>query len=155
MTNRQKLSLLGAALMTAFAAGRFSTPVKIKTEIKTVEVEKKSDEDKKNLDTHKETVVTETSKPDGTKQVVTQTTEDVKERTDDTTKADTQTATDSTKLQERSSQPVTLSALGGISLGTGVPTFGGSVTKPILGPVTMGLWALSNGNAGVSVGLTF
>jgi len=36
-----------------------------------------------------------------------------------------------------------------------VPTFGGSVTKPILGPVTMGLWALSNGNAGVSVGLTF
>ena len=140
------------ALLTAFAVGRWSAPEKVK--IQTVTVEKKTDDKKVNTDDNKVTTITETDKPDGTKTKVTvisdkKDTQVVDKKTDDLT----QTVT---KEVDRSTSKVTISALAALNVSKlGVPIYGASVTKPILGPITVGAFGLQNGTVGVSLGLSF
>lgn len=161
LTTRQRIAVAGVALLTAFAFGRYTTPVKVKIETKTVEVEKKTEDQKEdvNRDKHLITTTTETQLPNGTKILMTKTEEDDKSNTKTDTKlvqSDSITSTAS-KETTRGSSPVTLSLLGGIplSLSSVTPIYGASVTKPVFGPVTIGIWGLSSREAGASVGLTF
>lgn len=159
ITRKHKIAAVGVGLATAFAAGRYTLPTKIKTEIKTVTVEKivykKAIESQKN--THKKTMVVEIIKPTGEKQTTTVTTDesvsDKKTVADKTT--DTIQKQDAKQEVTGSVSKVTISALGGVNIETGLPTYGASITKPILGPVTVGIFGLSNGTAGASVGITF
>jgi hypothetical protein len=152
MTTKTMVIIGAVALLTAFAAGRWSAPQKVK--IQTVEVEKKTDDKKVDKDDHKVTVITEVDQPNGTKTKTTTIKDDsdtkvVDKKTDDTT---TKTTID----VEKSSSKVTISALAALNVTKpGLPIYGASITRPLLGPVTMGVFGLQNGTAGVSVGLTF
>lgn len=161
MTTKTKIIIVSVSLATAFAAGRYSLPEKIRIETKTVEVEKKSDS--KDTDaqknTHKKTITKETIKPDGTKTVTTVVTDDSVASTKTIDKQVDLTNKDISSVSEKShsSDKVTISALGGVSFNSSTPVFvyGASVSKPILGPITVGLWGLSNASFGASAGLSF
>ena len=137
----------------SFASGRFTTPTKIVTEIKTVEVIKvvKDTEVKKK----KRTVIV--VKPDGTKEVVIDETTDKqqKETTDKDKKTDSKT-----EKEKGSDHPTTISLLGGYSLQSSTPVFGLSLYRPVLGPIGIGIWVITPTNApnptiGGSIGLSF
>jgi hypothetical protein len=159
LTTRNKIILVVVYTAIAVAAGRYMTPEKVKVETKIVEVEKKTDdkdvakEDVK----HKHIVVTQDSKPSGETIVTTDTTyddkdsEDSKEIKTDTSSKDEAVVKETVYNNGR----VTLSALGGINLSTLAPVYGASIVKPIVGPVAVGIWGLSDGSCGVSVGLQF
>lgn len=147
---KTKIILIVLALLASYGFGRWSAPEKIKTTDTT-----KTDV---NRDKHKKTTITETEKPDGTKEKKTTITED----TETTKKVDNEKTSEIT----RASAKVTISALAGtgINLQPGGPTltpvFGLSMSKPILGPITVGVWGIGvygfgGGAAGASVGLTF
>lgn len=147
---RNKIILAIIALLAAFAFGRFSAPETIKT----VEVEKKTADTVIDKDKHKDTIVIEVIKPDGTKTITTQIKEDTKTNIDKHIEMDKSKTTEET----RSSSKVTIQALAGANVThlTSDPlVYGGSISKPILGPVTLGAFGLSNGVAGFSMGLTF
>lgn len=151
METKYKVGIVVVVLLTTFAAGRYSVPEKVKIETKIVEVEKKVVEDKKA--THKTTKIITIQKPDGTKETDETDVEDTK--TDDKTHDDTKTDSDVVKEVIKGSDKVTISALLGVDLRLGTPIYGGAITKPILGPITLGIFGLSNASIGGSVGLTF
>lgn len=159
MTRRTKIIIVLIGLGTAFAVGRYTVPEKVRIETKVVEVEKKSsvaDIDLKR-DKKKNTTITETKKPDGTITTVTTVTEDTKtDKQDKTTTNDNITTnSDSVNSVVRGGSKVTISALGGLDFSSGKPVFGACLSKPVLGPITIGVWGLSNASGGASVGLTF
>lgn len=85
---------------------------------------------------------------------------DGKKTTTETTEVDTHVSTDTKKSVEVTVKPVTpvinFSALAGVEMNNKYqPLYGISVSKEIIGPVTGGLWALSNGTLGVSIGVNF
>lgn len=168
LTTKQILIASLGLLLLGAAFGRFTTPEKVRVETKTVtvEVEKKQEQQKTNTDTdrdrHRETTTTEITKPDGTREVVTHTTDDTK--TDRHTDQVKNTDTESTKNESastmkevtRGSSPVTVSALLGVKLSLSSPVvYGAAVSRPILGPVTVGAFGMSDATLGVSLGLTF
>lgn len=160
MTDHQKLALVVIILtLTSFATGRWTAPVHI--EIKTVEVEKKSETQATDVDkdARVETTVTEETKPDGTKTVITQkVVENNVNKETEVTKTDENVKNSSQITESGSKSKVTISALAGFKPSdlTSGPSYGMSVTRPILGPITLGLFGLTNpGVYGVSVGLTF
>ncbi len=152
MSQKYKLIFIGGALVLAFTSGRWLAPTKVVTEVKTVEVEKKTDTTKTNTNEHKTTVIT--TKPDGTSQtVITDDTHTGSKTTDTTSITNT---SDTTKEVTRPSSKVTLSALGGVDIhNLSTPIYGVSISKPILGPLTAGAWGLNTGAVGVSIGLSF
>ena len=64
-------------------------------------------------------------------------------------------ASESEKIVEKSSGVLSLSLLGGIDIHDPTPTYGISVTRSVIGPVTIGLWGLNNGTVGGSIGVNF
>lgn len=160
MTTKQKVIISVVALGTAFAMGRWAAPTKVKIETKTVEVEHKTDTVKSDLDLnrHRETTTTTIKKPDGTVETTTKVVEDTnanKTRQEQDTDQVNKTSSQSKEVTYSQSK-VTVSVLAGLSV-SGIPTpvYGASVTKPILGPVTVGFWGLSDRTLGASLGLTF
>lgn len=165
-TTKIKIGVAVVYSAALVAVGRYTTPEKVKIETKTVTVEKvvyKDKEDDKEKK-HEHTVVKEDKKPDGEVLTTTDTTyDDNKEdkKTDDTI-TNTSTTQDNIKEVTRGSAPVTISALGGVYINGITPVYGLSVTKPILGPLTVGIWGITSTNpsvvgpsCGLSVGLTF
>jgi hypothetical protein len=154
METKTKIIIVSIGLIAAFAVGRWAAPEKVRIETKVVEVEKKVEDTKKDVVKHKETHTVK--KPDGTEE--TTTTEDTTTKSDKHDTDSTTTETDTTKEVTRGSSKVTVLALAGlpVSFNTAVvPIYGVSVSKPILGPITIGAWGLSNSTAGFSIGLTF
>lgn len=158
MSDKAKVGIAIAALLTAFAFGRFTTPVQVKTEIKTVEVERQVEIKDTDRAKHQETTTVEVKKPDGTVETTTKvvldshTNQKVKEVQTDSE------SSDQTKQVTRSSSPVTILALAGMDVfhaAASKPVYGLSVSKPTFGPVTIGIWGLNTGTAGASLGLTF
>lgn len=156
-------------LATAFAFGRYTVPETVRTETKIEYIEKKTTEtdEKKNtkLDTNRHTVTTKTEevRPDGTKLITTKT-EEVENKfreTERTTsikeQVDKQLNEERLKLVESARDRVTISALAGVTVtNLAQPiVFGGHISKPLLGPITVGVWGLSNATAGASLGLQF
>jgi len=151
MTTRTKYLLAALAVLVAFATGRWSAPDHIK--IQTVEVDKKTDNKKVEDDTHKTTTITETQKPDGTETTITVITDDsIDKITDKSTEDDEKTTT---KEIDKSS-PTTLSVLGGIKpFSSSSPIYGAQVYRPVIGPLGIGVWGLTNVTVGASIGISF
>lgn len=130
------------ALLIGGAFGYYLMPSKIVTETKVVTVEKEVQ-----VDTHKTTVTVE--KSDGTK-----TTTTVDNSVVNTTQ-DTQSTDNKTVKTNISKNVLNLSALAGYSFSTLSPVYGLEVSKNLLGPITSGLWAMTNRSCGLSIGLNF
>lgn len=162
MSTKVKVIIVVASLGTAFALGRYTVPTKIKTEIKTVEViktitVKDTSADKK---VHKETTTTESTKKDGTKETKTIVVEDSDFKKDTTIvkKDDDKKTSDDKSETTKTGSRLNISALAGapISLsGLGNFTYGLHISRDLIGPVSVGLWGMSDSTFGLSVGLTF
>lgn len=153
----KKFIALAVALLAAYAFGRFSAPEKVKIETKLVEVEKKIEKKETDRQNNKKTTTVTEIKPDGTKTITKVTTDE------STTKTNTGSIEQSVKIDEKlnettnSSSKVTISALAGVNpfrIDQGVD-LGAMVSKPVLGPVTIGVFGFKSGSMGASVGLTF
>lgn len=153
MATKYKVILTILALATAFATGRYTVPTKVVTEIKTVEVDKKDQHQDQKQDDHKKTTIVEA--PDGTK--TTTVTDDSSTDTKTDTKTVDSSSSDTYKSVTKESA-VTVMGLVGANASfsdLGTPVYGLSVTKPVLGPITIGVWGLSSKVGGLAVGLTF
>jgi len=136
------------ALVLTFFAGRWSAPEHVKVVTQTVTVDKKTDDETK----HEKVTKVEVKQPNGTDTTTTTIVDDSEDKsTDDSTVSQT-----TTKESSKSSSKLTISALAGVNITSpGSLIYGASISRPILGPVTVGLFGLSNGVGGASVGLTF
>lgn len=139
--NKNKEALGGILIIVVvFAAGRYSAPEKVKVHTVTVEIEKKVDKQqnkkvyiKENKDGSKETtIIVDTS---------------VKENT----KANSESTIKEITVRDK----LNVSLLVGGPLSFSEPTFGISANKNFIGPITLGLWGLTNKTVGFSVGLNF
>lgn len=156
MGNKTKVIIAAVALLGAFAAGRWAAPEKVKVEKVIVEVEKKTSEKDAKKSTKKTTTTTKITHPDGR---IEESTTVVEETVRESSKSETtdkgKTESETTEIT-RSSSRVTVSGLGAFSLSNGSgPIYGASITKPILGPITVGAFYLTPGILGGSLGLTF
>lgn len=148
MLSKYQIIIGALALLVAFAVGRFLAPTKVKTEVKTVYVEKKTEDQK--VQKHIQTVIVQ--KPDGSKE--TKITED--DNSDTKTAESNQTVKQEDKEVIRGTGKTYIAALAGLSISNfGQPVYGASVARSVLGPITVGAWGLTNGTAGLSVGLSF
>jgi len=139
-----KIILIVVALMAiSYGVGRYLQPVKevIKTEtvIKTVTVN--------HVDTV--TVVKEITKPDGTKEKTTTTTD--KSKIDTNTDSDTKTSIVITNQKPQWK----VSALLTTKQGSFGPVYGAMVERRILGPIFAGAFANTDKAVGLTVGLEF
>lgn len=164
-----KLELVAVVVFIAgLACGRFTTPAKVitKTEIQTVEKEVVKNKEVTVKDTNKdrELVVTETTKPDGTKIVEKHyiNRDQIKE---DTTK--TNSVVD-TKKSDSKSETITTNEKNDWNLSALVTTshteddmfhqsmsYGVHVQRRILGPFSVGAFGLTNKTYGLSIGASF
>jgi hypothetical protein len=150
MNSRTKYIIAGVSVVLAFAGGRFLAPEKVKIETKIVEVEKKT----KVKDKKKDTTIVEITRPDGTKEKKTVITEDTKTKTDQETKTDTSKSVE--RIGQSGKTHISLLAGGTFSSGLTAPVvFGGHITHSVFGPITIGVFGLSNGTFGGSAGVQF
>ena len=145
--NKTKVIAGTLLLAGAFAFGRWTVPTKVKIETKIVEIERKDKDLHK--DRKKKTIIVKN--PDGTTTTtITDDTTTDRHETDNLNKN-----TDTLKEITRGSQ-VTVSALAGVKIqGPTSIDYGLSITKPVLGPLTIGVFGLKSGTVGASVGLSF
>lgn len=149
MTKKTKVLIISVALLTSFALGRYTVPTKT-TETKDTSTTEDKTTDKTK---HKKVTIVETTKPDGTKTKTTVITED----TDTHKTDDSATHEIDTKETVRGDSKVTISLLGAIQVNdlTQGIVYGLSATKPVLGPITIGVFGLTNKTVGASIGLSF
>jgi hypothetical protein len=150
MNPKYKVLIILVVVAGAFVAGRWMAPEKIRIVTHTVEVEKKTAD----VAEHKQTVTVVVVKPDGTNQSTTTVTDDTHVVAADDT--DTTTKTTETKT-EGSTSKVTVGVLAIVKpFGSPQPpVYGITVSRPILGPLTIGIQALTTGSIGGMVGVTF
>lgn len=147
--NIKYLALGFASLLLAFAVGRFTASGPDVTGTKEVNTDVKKEIDK---DTHTTKTTTTTKKPDGEETTTTVIVKDTNTKVDETKKIDSK----ETVVVKDTRSPVTVSALISTQPFKGLqPSFGVSVSKPILGPVVVGFFGLDNGTFGASLGLEF
>jgi hypothetical protein len=160
MTTKTKVIIsIVVVVVTSFSVGRYTVSETVRTETKIVEVEKKekkvdTDVKKNTKKTTKKVIVV---KPDGSSEttIVTDenTTTDKDQKVDETSQKNTDT--DKSKEVVKGDSKLTISALGGIDLSTKKPVYGASIQKDVLGPINVGLFGLSNGTCGASIGIKF
>lgn len=149
--------MAAAALLISFGAGRYSTPTKTVEDVHNVDKEVKKENSESDKNKHVETTIVTVVKPDGTKESTTKIVSDSNAvtKTTDTDKI----AKDDTAHKEttRGSSPVTLSVLGAINPfgGPQLLDYGIGVTKPVIGPIAIGIFGFKSGVIGASVGVTF
>lgn len=140
MTTRNIIIISVLALATSFAIGRYLTPERVKTEIKTVTVEKVVVEVKRVVTTVKE-------KPDGTKETV------IVEDSKTNTNENSQTV-DSKHEETKSKNKLIVAAMAGMNIPVdGQLIYGLEVSKNLLGPIRMGIFGMTNKTAGITLGL--
>lgn len=133
--------------LVAFALGRYSVSAPSVKIDKTTEIDENT---KTNTDTHKVTTITEDC---ATGKKVTTITENTNTKSED--KKDTDIKLDKTVTPQKTST-LNVSALAGTGLFSSLnPVYGASITKELIGPITVGGFGLTNGVVGVSIGLNF
>jgi len=160
MTNQNKIYIGLAAFLGVFlfALGRYTTPVKTITVTKTVEVEKKTDDKATDKKDDKTIVIVEVKKPDGTDTKTTTITDNKDNKSTDKSTDSTSISIDKSKEVVKSNDKLTVSILAGaVSNWSGLssPTYGLMLSKPILGPIDIGTFAMTNKVLGFSLGVTF
>lgn len=160
MSLKVRIIVSVAALVTAFAVGRYTVPVKLKIETKIVEVEKKTEkvDEKKNKDVHKEVTRQEVILKDGSRTITTKEITDIKDKgkIDSTSKDSVVKTEEHTKEVVRETSPTTIMIVGQSNLfsgNSGSMDFGISVSKPVLGPICIGIQAFKSGTVGAGIGL--
>jgi hypothetical protein len=142
---RQNILIGILLLLVAFAIGRYTTQATVITKTVT-----KTDETQ-HLNEHQHETIVEKKSPDGTDTVVTtiDSAQSDTVQTDTITQSQTKTVTGSSKIN--------LSALATTNIHSpfGAPAYGLSVSKEVAGPITAGLFGLSNGTVGISIGINF
>lgn len=138
---KNKLIVISIILLMGIAIGRFLSPDKVKTETRVVEVEKIVEKVVRQT-------VTILEKPDGTKETVIVTDSNTSSKTNEQ-------STNAIKEVTGSKDRINVSVLAGSSfpLNLSSPIYGLSANKNILGPISAGVWGLSNKTFGVSLGL--
>lgn len=163
MSTKAKVITSVIVITSAFALGRYTVPTKVITETKIVEVEKKTEDKKQDVEknTKKRTETTETVKPNGEKTTTTVVTEETNtdKKTDKISTTDKTTDSESKKEVVSGQDKVTISLLGGVQLfnnnGINSLVYGLGISKPVLGPITIGAFGFNDGRVGCSLGLTF
>lgn len=132
-----KITVVVALLVGAYAYGRRSAPEK--THTVTIQVDKI-------VEVVKHTVTTIREKPDGTKETIIIADENAKENS----KAK---SIDDSKISNRHS--IVSIALLGLSkkVGTAYPIGGISISKEIVGPITLGVFGFQDKTFGLSIGI--
>lgn len=163
LTPKQQIIIIVVTLATGVAFGRYLTPQKIKIETKTVEIEKKSSktDDKTKVHKHKDTTTTTTKKSDGTVETTTKVSEDTDTGKDVKIVDNGQTSSTNESKTEKTSNTghLNLSVLAGanpfnLTTRPGL-VYGAHLTRDVFGPLNIGIWGLSDGTCGMSVGLSF
>lgn len=161
MSLKLKIIVSIVILLTVFAAGRYSAPSKVVVQthevIREVKVEQKSTD--ADTDAHTQTVTTQIKRPDGTVETTTQTTQDshTQDKTTDKVVDKSSGVLDSTKTTIYGNSKVTINGAIKVSLTNpfAPPAYGVSISRPILGPATLGAFVFSDKQVGFSLGLTF
>jgi F420-0:gamma-glutamyl ligase-like protein len=143
------LLFIGAGIV-GYLAGRFSAPERTKVETVTLTKEVQVQDESKRVNQIQRIV--ETTRPDGTT---------VKETRIKTRAASERIQSKTTEVASKESREienrrgVNVSALIGLPLTeiTKGPVYGASISKPFIGPITLGVWGLTNFTFGLSVGL--
>ncbi len=145
MTTKARVLIALILLAVSFTFGRYSV------DVKTEESSKVTDTKQIDREKHVKTVVVVNELPDGTKHTETTTTNDT------TTKIDASTTTTDVKsITPVKRSTLNVSLLAGTNLNEPFkPTYGASITKEVLGPITVGVWGLTTGTAGISLGVDF
>lgn len=151
MPTKVKVLISVVVLVITFATGRWSATQKTVTTTKTVA---QTDVKANTKDTHTKTTITETKQVNGASMRVTvidQVSDDKSTENDDTV------TSQKTVSVPVSKSKLNISVLGAedFSRGFTQPTYGLSVNKEVLGPLTVGAFGLMNGTVGISVGLDF
>lgn len=144
MINQYKCYIIGAIVILAgtFAAGRYSVTTTPATKVDT------SLQTQQQVDKNTHTVTVEVKEPSGEVKRTT--------TTDTTTVATKETESKiKTEVVPPKRSTLNVSLLGGYYFPDFLPVYGISISKEVLGPVTVGAFGLSNGTIGVSVGLDF
>lgn len=151
LSTRTKYGIAVLTVIVAFAAGRYSVnQPKVKTSVTTNQQET-AVEDK---NTHTKTTITEVKQPSGVDTVTTvidQVQNDAVESHDSINQHTEQTVTP----PKKNTLNISLLGANDFKQGSLAPTYGLSVTKEVLGPITVGAFGLMNGTVGISVGLDF
>ncbi len=133
---KQRVIVIVCSLLVGYVAGRYGHPVKV-TETKVVEVQIEK-QDKSQI------IKVETVKPDGTRITKTRTKKDVV--------TDTDKRTEAVKVVENTAR---FSIAGLAGLHAGQVLYGAALVSKVAGPVELGAFILTNGTAGVSLGVGF
>lgn len=163
MTTKNWVIMVIIVGLTGVAIGRYTVPKKVTIQTQTVTTDKVNTkmDDKTNVKTHKDETTTIVKKPDGTVETITKISEDTN------TGKDVAIATNIDTTDKLNTKKETVSQSGHLNLSflaganpfnfTSQPgiVYGASITTTLIGPVTSGLWGLSNGTCGASVGLNF
>lgn len=172
MSQNRKIALgVALALLVGYSFGRWATPTKVEIQKEIVTVEKKvvdTEELKRiELDRNKKlrTIITEITRPDGTKEKTTRHVETTttNKKTDIDKKTKEETTKEVTQIEksitENDRASVTISALAGVDvlnldMSALKFVYGGHIQKSIIGPVQLGVFGLTNGTCGLSLGLS-
>lgn len=142
MKTKTKVVVSVIALVVTFAAGRLSVAVDSEQkENETVSTGKNED---------REQIIVERESPDGSKERVIKNIYRRIERVDLVKEKDVE--------KKSSAGRFTISALGGYDVAgaeSGTMSIGAHASARVLGPVNVGIFGLSSGTLGVSVGITF
>lgn len=151
MTLKAQLIIYIVSVAGAFAAGRSLFPVAKTTDSKSSLTEQKDMTTTK--DTKEVVTTTETSKPNGEKVVTVVDNIDTHEKTGS---ADSIKSAQDNKVVESKKSTIHLQLLGGADMTSNFKlVYGGMVSKQFIGPVTLGVFGLSDGTLGLSIGLEF
>lgn len=147
MNLKTKVIIIIVGLAATFAAGRYSVS---SVDTKSKEVVKTDTQKDTTQDTKKTTTIEKT--PDG-KEITTIQEETVTNTHKSTDKVDQS----STSVVAQPRKTLNISGLAAMDFSGHIPTpvYGASISKEILGPITIGAIGLTNGVIGVSIGLDF
>ena len=141
---KNNVILIIVCIAIGAAVGYYIKPDRVETKIQTVEVVKEVKDTKTNE------VKVEVIKPDGTRTITTHTNTETKTTKDSTSK------TEENRLVENKKSTLHVSLLSGVdSISSPTLIYGGSISKNVLGPISVGGFGFTNGLFGVSIGLNF
>jgi len=140
MSGKNAAIAIGLALFVGAAIGRLAAPTRTQLSTQTQKTEQ--------LEDHSKITKTEQKKPDGSVTTITTIEKNVGEKS--------QEQNQSEKIVQRDSTHLLFSLIGAVNPVNGSgPVWGASVQGRVFGPIWIGGQALSNGQLGASIGLSF
>lgn len=149
LSTKVKVLVIAGSLLLAFAGGRYSATITSKF-TETVKTDTKIKDDKA-IDTKTTTVTVK--QPNGAETTTTtsetKTVDKLTENQDQTTNIQKTTTSGGSKIN------ISIIGAEDFTRGLAGPTYGLSVSKEILGPITIGAFGLRSGVIGLSIGVNF